>query len=183
MDYKEIIINNNKKIHIYDNLFTYQERLAFMEFLQRSFFKVNGTDYDYRDNQCYSAYTAQDLHMMNFLQTDGFKKLNEKYHLEGRDIKQIRVNFSTVAEKNRVHEDTTPITLLYYANTTWELDWGGHTFFLSEDLKDILYTCEYKPGRVVVFNGTIPHMIMAPSILALKSRFSVGIQYYGDHIE
>ena len=170
----------NKPVHVWDDLFTYQQRISFFQFMQKSFYKVDGGDYSVFDNQIYSQYTNLDLMKLGFMETDGFSQLNKFYNLEKREYSQIRINFSSFSEKNRVHHDGVKLTLLYYANLEWDIEWGGHTFFLNEQLTDIEYTCVYNPGRVVVFDGSLPHMIMSPNVMSQKPRFSLVIQYHGE---
>jgi len=49
------------------------------------------------------------------------------------------------------------ITIMYYINTFWHLDFGGETFFLNEKRDEILNAVIPKPGRAVMFDGFISH--------------------------
>jgi SM-20-related protein len=49
------------------------------------------------------------------------------------------------------------ITIMYYLNTFWHLDFGGETFFLNEKRDEILNAVIPKPGRAVMFDGFISH--------------------------
>ena len=57
----------------------------------------------------------------------------------------------------------------------WKQEWWGETQFLSEDLKEIIFTNQYVPGRVIWFDGEIPHTIKTQSFSAPKFRFSLSI--------
>ena len=49
------------------------------------------------------------------------------------------------------------VTIMYYINTFWHLDFGGETFFLNEKRDEILNAVIPKPGRAVMFDGFISH--------------------------
>jgi hypothetical protein len=49
------------------------------------------------------------------------------------------------------------VTVMYYLNSEWNLDFGGETFFLNKDKNDIFNAVTPKPGRAVIFDGFIPH--------------------------
>ena len=59
------------------------------------------------------------------------------------------------------HSDTEKV-ILYYAALEWEDHWEGETMFFAED-GEIEFVNKYVPGRVIVFDGQMPHPIRAPS--------------------
>lgn len=59
------------------------------------------------------------------------------------------------------HSDTHKV-ILYYAALEWEDHWEGETMFFAED-GEIEFVNKYVPGRVIVFDGQMPHSIRAPS--------------------
>jgi hypothetical protein len=182
---RETITSAGKRIHVYDDLVTFEERTTFLNFFRQSYYKIDGGDnltQYVAGYQIYSAYSLDDLDHMKFTKTNAYELLNEKYGLQDRNIKQVRVNHVTYGERNSVHQDNVPITLMYYANLEWDVSWGGHTFFLNEPVDEIYHTVTYKPGRIVVFDGTIPHMIMSTNTLAEAPRLSFVIQYDGEKL-
>ena len=42
-------------------------------------------------------------------------------------------------------------------NREWKHEWGGETILLGDDAQEIEYCCPYKPGRIIIFDSTIPH--------------------------
>jgi hypothetical protein len=173
---KIVSAKNEKLIRVYDNVFSYEERNDLFEFIRSSLYKTTGAD-DGQGYQIFSVFSNLDLENFNIKNMGDFKTIVDKFNLNDRSTKQIRVNLSSPAEKNRIHSDRSGITLLYYANLEWQIDWGGHTLFLDEDLQEARYVCFYKPNRIVVFDGTIPHMIMTPSPLCPTLRYSFVIQF------
>jgi len=109
---------------------------------------------------------------------------NTKYVLpllDGYEQVQARINLSTLHDKNRFHCDTYGSddvrTLLYYPNMEWSPEWGGYTLFTNKEGNKLEFCSFYEPGRVVIFDGTIPHCISAPSPGATAYRLSFVIQY------
>lgn len=49
------------------------------------------------------------------------------------------------------------ITIMFYLNNNWDFHFGGETFFLNHERKEIQYAIIPKPGRAVIFDGFIYH--------------------------
>lgn len=171
--------SSGKTLDVYDNIFSYEEVESFARFIKNSQFRIDGNDtYDMPlEMQTYSPYNHQDVWNMGFYNTEAYKCIHKRYNLDNMDCASIRINLTTPSERNRVHIDSRGLTLLYYANPVWEIDWGGHTLFMNDTMTDAEYTCLCKPSRLIVFDGTIPHMILTPSSLCPTYRTSFAIQY------
>jgi hypothetical protein len=182
MKTKSISLPNNKILDIYDDHFSFNDRYKFFNYIKNSIYKIGGNDGSGQEQfdqiqQIYSVFSPSDIDKMELSQTDLFKHIAEKYKLQNRQLKLIRVNFSPPSERNFIHCDAAGVTVLYYASVTWKLEWGGHTLFMDDNLDEAVYTCIYKPGRVVVFDGTIPHMIMTPTMMTTQYRYSLALQF------
>lgn len=182
MKQKTIELENNKFIHVFDDLFTFAEINYFEKFVNNSLFKVGAADDSYNieatSQQVFSAYSFQDIEMMRFIESNGYQYLEKEFNLDYKKTKQIRVNLTTPSERNYLHDDNMQgKTLIYYPNSTWKIEWLGHTLFMDEKLEDTKYTCLYKPGRVVLFDSPIPHMILTPHIMTPVNRYSLVLQY------
>ena len=184
MNYKKLEMESGKQIHIFDDLYSYADRSTWYIKATQTYYSPTGGD------------TA-------FLETRGdfnlFQPLSEEQNLPTFDIlrhensgpvlellgpnielQQARINLSTLNDFNRFHSDAAfaPIvTLLYYINTQWHIEWGGYTLFGDDQQNEIEQVVTYKPGRVVVFDGSIPHCIAAPTNLAPTYRFSLAMQF------
>ena len=90
------------------------------------------------------------------------------------------VNLGIHGDVNRMHVDGKYYpckTLLYYANQHWEYSWGGHTIFYDKD-GNIKTTVEVKPGRIVIFDGSIPHTVMPMNIRSSPVyRFTIALKW------
>ena len=73
-----------------------------------------------------------------------------------------------------IHHHRTRHVALYYANLDWEDGWYGETIFYDEfDENNIIFTSPYVPGRIILFDGNIPHAIRPQSIDGPKFRISI----------
>ena len=91
------------------------------------------------------------------------------------------VNLGIHGDVNQMHTDcrkiVKSITLLYYANRHWEYNWGGHTMFYDVD-GNVKKTVEVKPGRIVIFDGSIPHTVMPMNIRSSPVyRFTIALKW------
>jgi hypothetical protein len=180
---KKITLSNSKEILIFDNLLNYETKVSLYNFIRQSLFNLNGGDNHYLENKgdfnLYSQFSKEDLSRMNFLNISEIKHVLNL--VDGYNIRQIRVNLATLNDKNRFHCDAHNakkcLTLIYYPNLQWNIEWGGHTLFANDDLSEIEYCSIYKPGRIILMDGNIPHCILPPTNLAPSYRFSFVIQY------
>jgi len=177
MDEKIINLSGGKSISLYENVFSYQERSNLYTFFKESLYRPVSGDI-YNEEQLFSAYSVLDVENSGIKSMSGFKEICDKFNIFEKQLKQVRVNLTTPFEKNKIHADGFGITLLYYANLEWRVDWGGHTLFLDDSLQEAEFVSIYKPNKVVVFDGSIPHMIMTPSNLCPCLRYSFVIQVH-----
>lgn len=62
--------------------------------------------------------------------------------------------------------------ILYYANPDWNDEQCGQTFFYDNQ-KNIEFTSSYTPGRILLFDGSIPHDIKPPPDTGPKYRLTI----------
>ncbi|MDJ1174358.1 2OG-Fe(II) oxygenase [Roseofilum capinflatum] len=101
------------------------------------------------------------------------------------DTPRTIVNGHVFALGDSIHRDSENLenpgqTAVCYINPMWRADWDGETKFYSHrDLSqaDLIYSCLPKPGRVIIFDNTIPHRGCAPSRLCNKLRVTVAYQF------
>lgn len=182
-DYQYIEVEN-RPIHIFDNLYSAADRERLYSFCSTRNFTTDGSDtarLEYKgDFNLYSNIIGKQLTDSGFLELENTKYLTEL--LTGYEIIQARVNLSTLHDRNRFHCDAAGgndvRTILYYPNMEWNREWGGYTLFTNQQSHKLEYCSFYIPGRVILFDGTIPHCISSPSITAPTYRFSFVIQYF-----
>jgi hypothetical protein len=65
-------------------------------------------------------------------------------------------------------------TILIFPNNVWVRDWGGEICFYSEG--NIHNMIEYKPGRIIVFDGRISHKVLPLTRNSQSDRYSIAIK-------
>ena len=68
------------------------------------------------------------------------------------------------------------MTVLVYLNAEWMPNWGGETIFYDHNL-DAAKVVSLKPGRVVMFDGRIPHTGRAPNRVTPYNRYILAYKY------
>jgi|APGre2960657444_1045066.scaffolds.fasta_scaffold06880_4 hypothetical protein len=78
-------------------------------------------------------------------------------------LKRAYASASTYGFSGEYHTDDDAkeyneiVTIMFYLNDKWDLNFGGETFFLNEDKNEIEYAVIPKPARAVIFDGFIYH--------------------------
>jgi len=143
-------------------------------------FKNNGDD----DDLLTSFWARKDF-------PDSIYELREivrkKLDYQAEDPRMI-VNGHVFGLGDGIHRDSYKVanmenpgkTAICYVNPFWRADWDGETKFYSHrdpSKADLLYACLPKPGRVIIFDGSIPHRGCAPNRFCNKLRITVAYQF------
>ena len=176
---KEIIVDLNKKIYVFDNVFEMDWRRQAFIFIRRSAFKLGWGDQEDPHNSqhiyLHSRYTSDDVEKFGILNQIKDEKMLSL--IEGKTMDPdvgATVNLSVPTDTYFAHPHRNT-TLLYYANPYWKEEWAGETLFFNEDVSEVVYTSIYKPGRVIIFDGSIPHSLRPQSKLAPQYRFTFSL--------
>ena len=88
-------------------------------------------------------------------------------------------NYSSYGDMLYTHTDCLPdqreLTALWFMSTEWEPEWGGETMFF-DSAGDALFCVSPRPGRLVIFDGAIPHAGRPPSRICYKPRYTFAIK-------
>lgn len=89
-------------------------------------------------------------------------------------------NFSSYGDVLMIHTDCRPehneLTGLWFMHEKWEVEWGGETlFYNSQD--DAEFVCSPKPGRLVIFDGRIPHQGRPPTRICYAPRYTFAMKF------
>ena len=91
-----------------------------------------------------------------------------------KSLDSVIVNLVRPNDVHYIHSHPNKQVALYYANLNWEDGWYGETLFYDKcDLTDVIYTSSFVPGRILLFDGGIPHAIRPQSIKAPKYRMTI----------
>lgn len=173
----ELFVDRNKRIAIYDDLFSFREREEFFGFVENSYFKIGWADGTIPERLAnrflHSVFSVDDLNRMGILNKIINSDANKE--LVGYFCQQAVVNLSTAADTNYIHTHPNQKILLYYANLEWQEGWHGETLFFDEASKNIVFGNPYTPGRLIAFDGSIPHTIRPQSHIATQYRFTLAL--------
>ena len=101
----------------------------------------------------------------NFLLTE----IKNVLHLD-YSIHKIQLNGQSMGQNGTVHIDSlvnsNERTLMVFINYKWKKEWGGEFQLLKEysDKSEIIKSIEYISGRVLLFDGSIPHRGLGPLV-------------------
>ena len=183
MDYKHqrIECEEGKVIDVFDNVFPMRWRDQAYDGVKKSLFRIGwgedetGEKTRY-DQHIHSIYTPEEFNSTGMLEY--ITKVPEiQNEISKLQLDTIVVNCTTVSDVHLLHTHPSKKVLLYYVNLNWEENFFGETQFWSEDKTSIQFSSPYVPGRLVMFDSTIPHTIRPQSITAPKFRFTMAIQY------
>jgi hypothetical protein len=163
-------------VEIYDDVFDVAKRFDIQEFVKKSPFQIGWADNtDNQENYMFSKWTPEALNRVRFFET--FTENHPLYSKLNPD-KFIRciVNSDVCTNTHWTHTHINENVLLYYVNMDWQDHWGGETFFFDKkNCNDIVFGSRFTPGRMIWFDGEIPHTIKPQSRLAPKYRFSISV--------
>jgi SM-20-related protein len=88
-------------------------------------------------------------------------------------------NYAAYGDMLYTHVDCAPeargLTALWFLSTRWEPEWGGETMFFDAS-GDAMFCASPKPGRLILFDGAIPHVGRPPSRICYAPRYSFAIK-------
>lgn len=171
----------NDRITVIDGLFNNKELLDIYELASQTSFCRSSVDVHLLPNRDIDVKWRSDISALDPLFRYTILTYQEK--IDALDwskvtIKSHYLNFSVPSTVDMIHSDSRGFekngkTLLHYANYTWDKNWHGQTNFYSDNVENIVYSCMIKPGRVILFDGTIPHSATAPSTVAVHPRYTI----------
>ena len=94
-------------------------------------------------------------------------------------IERMYVNAYTYGDCPTIHVDNDQpggFTVLYYANEEWNAKWSGETVFYTPTCDEIVQAVLPRPGRIVVFDGRVPHVAREPNRISPVVRYTIAIK-------
>lgn len=166
----------NTHLEIFDNKIPYSERDNIWDYCINSTYKLgwqDSNDSEKYDLNLHSHWNQEELESINILPY--IKKcISETKWFTNRDLNKIVVNLVKSDDVHYIHSHHGQQVVLYYVNMDWRDGWYGETIFYNPDnTNDIVFTSPYTPGRIILFDGNIPHAIRPQSSKAPKFRISL----------
>jgi SM-20-related protein len=85
-------------------------------------------------------------------------------------------NYAAYGDMLFTHTDCAPgggeLTALWFIAPEWNVEWGGETLFFDSSM-DAQVVVSPRPGRLVLFDGTLPHVGRPPNRICFASRFTL----------
>ncbi len=92
-------------------------------------------------------------------------------------------NHSSYGDMLFTHTDSRPgekgLTALWYIAPIWDFEWGGETLFFNSS-NDAEAVVSPKPGRLVIFDGSIVHAGRPPTRICHAPRYTLAYKF--DHV-
>jgi len=168
---------------VYDNLFNRSLRDKFYNFVIRSYFQPSATDTLFIEHRHHismaSVYDRDDLMKLGLWDAIP-EEIKTKHNMDLDHLTHTLINLTTPGDVHHSHTDnydSRNLTVLYYVNPEWNVEWGGDTLFLDQETENIEFASQFKPGRLVVFDPRIPHLIRPSTTLAPQYRFSIALKF------
>lgn len=183
--YKKVLIDN-KEVEIFDNAFTAEEKLRLYLFACNSKYSMIRASLDTPESTQYPrtlkcSLTLSDLLSPYFNFFNNTTVLN--YIKENRlRFSDAYINLTMSDDLDSYHTDTffpSSKTMLYYLNTEWQTNWEGETHFSDNQMQEILFSCSFIPGRLVILDPTIPHKSSQSSRAAKFHRLVLVLKFTG----
>jgi len=78
----------------------------------------------------------------------------------------------------RSEPDRVVLSTIYFANARWDPVWGGETQFFNGEMEALLAIAP-RPGRLVIFDGSVLHRAGVPMRNCQASRYSLINKFLG----
>ena len=171
-------------IEIFDNQVPLSTRTDIQYFCFNSKFSLGWRDRPSIDEKSivntHCSWNLDELNRSGLLPYIG-KCIDKTSWFTKKQLHLVEVNLVRPDDVYYIHTHPCDYAALYYVNMDWEDGWYGETiFYNSQNLDEVLFTSVYKPGRIILFDGSIPHAIRPQSIKAPKYRMSLTL-FFNDN--
>ena len=161
------------EIEIHDDLIPWQQKASIYDYVIKSAYRLGWHDRDdITVNNIYSQWTLDEFRGTGLLDVySNISSANDD--IDVNRFVRCMVNLSKSGDYNFCHTHKGEIVFLYYVNLEWKDGYGGETLFYDEELKNANKVCSFVPGRILIFDGEIPHTIRAQSTYGPEYRFTI----------
>ncbi len=158
-----------------DALGGYAEALGRAAFTRTEFAKPETAEYKHWASEMPLANVAQLPLWPATNSAVGYARPGEVYQAY-----RAYTNYAAYGDMLYTHMDCAPdrrgLTALWFLSSHWEPEWGGETMFFDAS-GDAMFCASPKPGRLVLFDGAIPHAGRPPSRICYAPRYSFAIKF------
>lgn len=98
----------------------------------------------------------------------GFWGRVQNRYLPTATLLGVYANGQSFDQDSPIHRDNLPDepgqTVIVFGNEHWATSWGGELVFYENAKTDVVASVLPEPGRIVIFNGQMPHSARSPAI-------------------
>jgi hypothetical protein len=114
------------------------------------------------------------FHILPYIQ----KCISQTRWFDSPILETIIINLVRSDDVHYIHHHVEKQIALYYINLDWRDGWHGETLFYSpKNIEKIIFTSVFKPGRILLFDGKVPHAIRPQSRKGPKYRMTLSLVY------
>ncbi len=170
-----------RDVFVFDGLIDEADLSAYAEALERALF--SRTEFAKAETADYKHW-ASEMPLANLVRLPLWPA-TERALAHARPAETYRpyrayTNYAAYGDMLYTHVDCAPdqrgMTALWFLSARWEPEWGGETMFFDET-GDALFCASPRPGRLVVFDGAIPHVGRPPSRICFAPRYSFAVKF------
>jgi SM-20-related protein len=104
----------------------------------------------------------------------------KEIHIPQAKLLGVYANGQTLGQDSPIHRDNwgaeKGATVLMFCNTYWPTCWGGELVFYDAQKVDVIKSVLPRPGRIVIFNGNIPHGARSPAANCDQLRMTIAFK-------
>ena len=165
-------------LSVFDNILPYDKKDDIWQYCIKSNYKLGWVDTEQPekfDLNAHSHWSIDEFKLTGLLPHIQ-KCIDDTDWFTNKNLFRIVLTLVRADDVHYVHHHKDQQVLLYYVNLDWVDGWYGETLFYNpKNLKEILYTSLYQPGRILLFDGYIPHAIRPQSVKGPKFRLSLSL--------
>lgn len=94
----------------------------------------------------------------------------------GYRVYRCYCNYAAYGDMLFTHTDCAPgageLTALWFIAPQWDVEWGGETLFFDSSM-DAQVAVSPRPGRLVMFDGSLPHVGRPPNRICFVPRYTL----------
>tara|TARA_B100000963_G_scaffold148082_1_gene128913 strand:- start:262 stop:777 length:516 start_codon:yes stop_codon:yes gene_type:complete len=165
-------------LSVFDNRVPYHIKESMWDACINSHYKLGWVDTEQPEKYDLNAYSLWTLeeYKQSGLQQYIKDCMNDTDWFTNKKLIKVICNLVRSNDVHYIHIHHNEQVALYYVNLEWRDGWHGETLFYNpDDLDEIVYTSLCVPGRIVLFDGSIPHAIRPQSVKAPKFRITLSL--------
>jgi len=169
-----------KRLLVFDGLFSDEEiKHNFALFSLANFTFLHSSRKDTVTYREWAASFSIDDFKFHSLHKIFLEVARQHSSLSSQDCYDVFCSASTFGDVSFIHSDSPTgdtISVLYYCNQHWNPEWGGETIFYDTH-DDATLAISVKPGRVVVFDGSLKHRAGTPNRTCPEIRLTLSVRF------